>query len=1245
MRKMTCHLNPTLEKAASLLILMGAVVFGLYILWPLMQPGYSRGGDDVIHMAYHHEAAAIMAGTHNAFGWSYLFGFGAPIFLFRPPLQYLCVAALHTLSGGALPISLLQKLFYMSCLAFYPAAVFYMMRKFRFTPLAAAMAALFSITPISMWGHTLHAYFWLGIMKQLVAIFLFPIALGRVHGTVSQGNRVLPTSAVIALAFLSHPYVPFGLLLVCAVYWLVILAGSGWRPALLAGARMGLIWGLTALLLAFYLLPFYTSPEIQQREFSASWRHAFEIVCETTAMTLNHFFKGGLFDTTRWTLYGGGEWGWPNNTFTGRWPVLSAMCLLGILVCLWRRRQFNAAVVILASTLTLFLFLGPDDVTLLNYLPFHDQFQNVHGVFLLDFFAVCLAGIGAAELIRRLGEWPVGAVLALRRRPPPEPGTAREPGGRIAQALVIVLVAAGALAVIYSPYRDRAMVAKRIALTKRFDTVANGAMTPSTLQQPLYTSLQKVQEILRSPEHPGRFYASAQDQENTKASHELFVYSILPGLVGRTDIICGFFSAEVAGVNKTVIERFRPQIPKYPNLIELFNVRYLLTATPNTSKLAGVEAYSDTAYQDSYWTLWRARGDFSHFTVLPSKPLLVYADLVTWREFCFEWIDEYKNTPDPAKYPYFVYGGERVDGPIRPDPERFPGVVILGSVPVDGAGGRALRDYAGAGGALYGTEPLADVPLTLLPVLANVRFADFPVVPAAGGTCRETRVERERHGASVEWDGPGLAVFKMAYYRSWVPLVDGRKTELVEVSPGLCGTWIPAGRHDLEFVYRGPNNYRLGRAVSVASLAVALAILGLQAWRKKTWEAWLPAFVPRSLAGSVGTIRGGVIALLLAAAGLFLLRGYVLEQFLHVPVPIRPIARSEMPTDILVDWNFVKQKPTAVYDVQIDDTSRRFENVVYEVTGVTVNYARKTKGLAPGHRFWWRVRSRVDGKASPWSRPISFRTAPDPRVLDPKAPFFIRASHEFNADQELAVRGQSNLPDGALLHVRLCRPDDMERLQSADVRVSGGGFSTVLKPPAKGWGYSGPAILCCDLVYVQQGYPVTSGLGPYGRLIPGRGLAPGHSLIQGLVAEAEVPPPAARSAAAAAVHSQPLDKSRPEIRVSARFGEDAFLNISGATSLPDNTQLRIKVLTLPNVDPDPTAQRDVIVKDGVFSAACKLDVSRGYRVSVHFTPDVQYQSVRRQLGNRGEAIEKAAVPEQARMYGLRSESAVTLGSP
>ena len=324
-------------------LLMVAVLFAYAIAAPLLDPGYISGGDDIIHMAYDHEVATMLEAEQRLYGWSYLYGLGAPIFLFRPPLQYFAVGLIYTALGEMLTIAEIQKLFYITCFSLFPFSLYYLLSKFSFRPLTCGIAALFAITPISMWGHTIDAYFALGLAKQLIAIFLFPIALGRTHAAVAQRRTIFPASLLITLSFLSHPYIPYCMALVCALYCGILLLATELRVAWTSIQRMFVTWALAGLMLAIYLVPFYSSPEIQELSFSSNWRHAFEIVCMTTGHTVDQLRTGGLFDTTgtKYGNYGPDEWGWQKNDFTKRWPILTALCFLGLAVTVWWRRKFR----------------------------------------------------------------------------------------------------------------------------------------------------------------------------------------------------------------------------------------------------------------------------------------------------------------------------------------------------------------------------------------------------------------------------------------------------------------------------------------------------------------------------------------------------------------------------------------------------------------------------------------------------------------------------------------------------------------------------------------------------------------------------------------------------------------------------------------------------------------------------------------------------------------------------------------
>jgi hypothetical protein len=442
-------------------------------------------------------------------------------------------------------------------------------------------------------------------------------------------------------------------------------------------------------------------------------------------------------------------------------------------------------------------------------------------------------------------------------------------------------------------------------------------------------------------------------------------------------------------------------------------------------------------------------------------------------------------------------------------------------------------------------------------------------------------------------------------------------------------------------VYDGPNNYRLGWFVSAITLILAVSVL-LVLWKKKRrWESFLPKVIPRSIQSPLeGRISGWAITIIMAAVGIFLVCGYVAEQFYGIPVPSRPSSGSTMPVNIMLDWNKIKQRPDATYDVQIDDTGRWFKHVVYERRDISTSWARKQQGLQPGRKYWWRMRSKTNGKTSPWCLPVSFRTKGDPLRFDDSVPYSIDVAHKITDEGGIAVRGESNLPDGSYINVRVYRPDTMVRLQSADVRLANGRFQTVLRKPEKGWNYKGQVLLCCDCSYFLQNYPAIGSLGEYGRSIRKRGVAASHKLLYGLlsttIARADEPrsqPPPLPSPSADM-------RSRLYLMAKAWFTESGELRVAGISSLPNNSQLRIWLT--PETHVDPVKKTYMFVHNGVFGTAIKVDASRNYRVDVQFSPDIQYQATRQKIGECGEMIERNNVPEDERVYGLRREFAFEL---
>ena len=1209
-----------------------AVFFGFAVMASLLEFGYNAGGDDVVHMAFHHEQVAILVDQHKLFGWSYLFGLGAPIFLFRPPLQYIAVSLLHMLTFGETSINLVHKFSYVFCLSIYAATIYFMMRKFEFKPLTSACAGLFAITPISMWGHTVDAYCRLGIAKQLIAITIFPLAFGMLHATVTRGKRVLPTAVIIALCFLSHPYMPFTLVLLCGVYMGLILLANGWKPFITACYRMFCSWALTGLLLAFYLVPHYTSKEIQMLEFSSTWRHGFEVICGTTAQTINHYLNGGLLDTTKWGLFGGGEWGWQSNSHTNRWPILTLMSLVGIVVTIQRRRKFNYAYMLLAFFFTFFIFLGPDDVPLLDFMPFQSQFQYIHAVFALDLFAMCLAGIGLAALVD----------YAMK-------GVQKFTQGKLAPRTATIILAATGLVVvglaIYSPYQDRWKVGEVIVQKKMFDT-HNRKMLDRAYRIRANKGYQEILDRLLEDPKPGRVYAAPY---GAATGQELFYFSILPALCDRTDVICGFFSAEVAGVNKTVIEFFRKQIPRSVNLIKLLNIRYLVCARANDRNFTQATEYADLNIQNSHWSMWRVRDDFSHFELLGAKPIIVVAGIAEWRELCHLWLDAYMETKEPSRFPFLVYAGDHAEELFDWNTSQFSDVIMLKhGAHLSSDMTTHLKALADDGHTIVSQFQLEDIPHQRIRFISDMPFSKFMRDAIVTGSATETLEEREKHGATITTDQNTYVFIKIAYYQSWKAKLNGESIEHFEMSPGYNAVIIPAGTHELTLTYEGPNNYSVGLAVTLVSFLGSLAItLALPFWRRKNGD------LPPIMAGNISSEKlnnGNPLGtnIIIAISFFSLATGYVREQFLKIPVPVRPSVYSEHEMRITLDWNLLTNT-NATYDVQVSD-KRNFKRIVFEKFNIREKHARKEHGLSPGRKYWWRMRSKIEGKHSPWSIPIPFYSAEDSvdtLGLDPR--FVIEPQIDKSDKEGIRIRGATNLPNGTRLYARIFDRGSGKHYQSTGITVRRGQLKGLIREPKKGWPTNVAMTVSMDYVPSRQRYPVSDIMGSRGETLLRHGVGEGHRITHGITSETEAEPKTNPRISPMTLPGE----GRWKAEIRAAFGSNSNLYVLGKTTLPNYSKFYVTAARVNGVDPVNERvhfgkkrvtgyRRTADVRNGEFRVAIPVNRMEPLRIRADFDPDRQYESVRKKMGFSGEAIAAQGVPEENRLFGLRVEQNIGL---
>ena len=472
--------------------MLGALCFAAYLTGPLLGPGFNNAGDDCIHVAYCRDLDRSVSEGNGIFSWCDLYGLGAPRFIFRPPGFYISAVALHKASFGLVGIDLAEKLVYVLSFTLFPLSVAFLLKALGFRPLVVGFAALFSITAISTWGHTLDAYFYLGLAKQCVAIFLFPLVLGTFHLCVTKSLYYGFISVLLNVCmFLNHPYMSYTFFLVMGIYLLAWLLTRGVRSVCRVIAILGIMSLVFVLLLGFYLIPFYNSDEIQKTSaFSSSWRYEFEIVCQTVHETTKAWLSGGIFDTTGSYTYGTEDWGWRDNSSYGRWPILTGLSLLGLVVSIIRSKSLKFTLLGFAFLFSLTLFTGPDDFPLLLRMPFQNQFQYLHAIFLLELVAICLAGVGGAFL----AIYGIRLVLFLM-------GKALKKSEWISGG--VVLATAAILA--YSPYRERYYAAASQVDLRNIGSVY-GSLPDQQRMSAIDTDYDQLIDVMKTFPPEARFY-------------------------------------------------------------------------------------------------------------------------------------------------------------------------------------------------------------------------------------------------------------------------------------------------------------------------------------------------------------------------------------------------------------------------------------------------------------------------------------------------------------------------------------------------------------------------------------------------------------------------------------------------------------------------------------------------------------------------------------------------------------------
>lgn len=367
------------------LLLLVAITFNLVRLYPEVAIRVPLLNDGVLHrLAFERAAAALAAGQDPTDPWLAPVVLGYPLFHHYQNLAYLIPATLSFPFGGILPaVDLLNWSRYL-LLCLFPLSIYWSMRRFGFNPLPAALAGL--VAPLlatdGLYGFDLSSYIWrgYGMYTQLWGMLLLPLTLAQGYTALKTGRGYFWAVLLLAATMLSH--LVYGYIAFISLSLLAILpflgprtrdegAGDLWTK----GKRLTLLAILVMLVTAYFLVPFLLDSPYMNRSV---WEERGKYEAYGYQWTLRALVRGDLFDF-------------------GRFPSLTLLVGLGLLVCLWHWREERYRIPVALSILWLLLYFGrPTWGVLLDLLPLTGDLHLHRLIAGVHLGGIMLMGLGLA---------------------------------------------------------------------------------------------------------------------------------------------------------------------------------------------------------------------------------------------------------------------------------------------------------------------------------------------------------------------------------------------------------------------------------------------------------------------------------------------------------------------------------------------------------------------------------------------------------------------------------------------------------------------------------------------------------------------------------------------------------------------------------------------------------------------------------------------------------------------------------
>ena len=196
-RAVTFHWFHQRESLVSFMLVLFAVAFNLYHLFPEVSGDFLAWNDTVFHLlAIEAVVDAIYQGQNFTDPWQGSMGMGFPLFHYYQHLPHVVIALFHVLTFGVFPTAELLNWTNYLILSLFPISVYWSLRRFGFDRLTAAtgglVASLIGTAGIGGLSFASYVFKGWGVYTQVWAMTLLPPALAVSYRVLREGGKDTP---------------------------------------------------------------------------------------------------------------------------------------------------------------------------------------------------------------------------------------------------------------------------------------------------------------------------------------------------------------------------------------------------------------------------------------------------------------------------------------------------------------------------------------------------------------------------------------------------------------------------------------------------------------------------------------------------------------------------------------------------------------------------------------------------------------------------------------------------------------------------------------------------------------------------------------------------------------------------------------------------------------------------------------------------------------------------------------------